>query len=145
MQQNIFYEHRLHKCTIKYETGICLDTERQCWVSGGWPGSFNDLTIARTSGILDLLDAAEKILADKGYVGDERILSPFRPTVYRWQKQFNDEIKRYRQVVERLHGRIKDFACLRIPFRHPIPLHSRCYYAVCNIVAIDCLERPLTH
>src|SRR5580698_7404117 len=106
----VFYEARLHRCTLKYETGVSLMTNNLCWVSGGWPGTFHDLTIARNSGVLDYIDEGELIIADKVYVSsDGPFITAFRPSRTEAEHQFNNEIKRIRQIIERVHLRIKQF------------------------------------
>jgi len=47
-------------------------------VFGPFPGSVHDITTLREGGLLAKLPARERFLADKGYEGEERALTPFK-------------------------------------------------------------------
>ena len=138
------YEHRYHMEALKYETGISYKTERQCWLSGPYPGSMHDLTIARTSGVLHGLQANEFVLADKAYVSREpHLIAPFRPCRTVPQYNINLEIKRRRQIIERFHKRLKQWEFTTKPWRHSFKMHALCMKVVCDIINIDMRRHPL--
>src|SRR4051794_35737324 len=64
--------------TIKYEVRVCISNGRLVWLAGGVPGRVHDISLARNSGILNQLQPGELILADKGYVGDDSFITPFK-------------------------------------------------------------------
>ena len=49
-----------------------------CWVRGGYPGSQNDVNMFRHYGLAERLIEHEYILADRGYQGAARCLTPFK-------------------------------------------------------------------
>lgn len=82
-------------------------------------------------------------MADLAHIGEEQIITPKKNATEADQITWNKEIKRHRQVVERLHLRLKEFQCLRIAWRHDIALHPKAYFLICNIVNLDLIFRPL--
>jgi hypothetical protein len=56
------------------------DTGKIVWVGGPTIGSMHDLALLRNSGVLDLLQMHELVLADKGYQaqGMPQILTPIK-------------------------------------------------------------------
>ena len=68
-----WYSHKFHKAGLRYEVGICIETGEIVWVFGGYAcGDWPDIEIARR-GILNLIGRDEKVIADSGYRGDDRI------------------------------------------------------------------------
>jgi hypothetical protein len=74
------YYSAKHKChALKYEIAVHLKTGLVIWVSGAYPGSMHDLTIAKTK-FINILQNNEIALADKAYIGDFHFLTPFMNT-----------------------------------------------------------------
>jgi hypothetical protein len=73
--QQGYYSGKAKEHTIKYEIGVHPDTGFLVWVGGPIAGAVHDMTLARKSGVLDLVGEKEFILADKGYVGHFHINS----------------------------------------------------------------------
>ena len=68
-----WYSHKLNGPGLRYEVGICIVSGHIVWVSGPHEcGSYPALKIAR-EGILNILENGEKLIADRGYKGEEQI------------------------------------------------------------------------
>ena len=92
-------------------------------VSKSVPGGANhDLTLLRTSKLLDNLDPDEAAMMDKGYDGvakdhpDKRLYLPFKARgghpVTEEQKAYNRHLSSYRIVVEHVNARLNQFGAL---------------------------------
>jgi hypothetical protein len=78
-------------------------------------------------GILNKLERNEFIFGDKGYAGEQKIITP-------WQVQGMEPI---RSIVENTIGRIKFFRCLKVPWRHDIALHHIVFTVATQITALE--------
>ena len=76
-----------------------------------------------------MLDDGKKIIADGGYRGDPRILTP---------NGLNNAVSRMRSVTRAWHEivnlKLKNFKVLSNKYRHNLKQHPTCFYAVANIV-----------
>jgi len=79
--QGAYYTGKSKTHCIKYEVGVNSHTGRLVWVGGPVPGSVHNLTITRVFGLLHMLVFREFILADKGYIGEWQIITPFKSRV----------------------------------------------------------------
>ena len=128
-----WYSHKFHGAGLRYEIGICIATGEIVWVMGGYPcGDWPDIEIAR-AGILNLIDEDEKVIADGGYRGDDRILHK--------TGEHNSYTARIRSVVrarhETINSRIKAYAIVSTKFRHNIGIHTQCFYSITNLVQLE--------
>lgn len=139
----MFYSGKSKKHVIKYEVGVNIKTGEIAWIFGGVPGSVHDLTIARNSGILNLLDEGELIMADKAYVGQWQFVTPFKRTETQEKVEFNLELGRVREIVEHSLGRIKKFRCLSTKWRHNLNLHHIAFYVVASLINIEFFFSPV--
>jgi hypothetical protein len=144
--QRGFYSGKSKKHCIKYEVGVHPQTGHLVWVGGPVPGSVHDLTITRLFGILTMLMAGEFILADKGYIGEWQIITPFKGKSHQltvMEKEVNLWLGSIRWIVEHVLLRIKNFHCVNIKWRHARELHSTVFFVICEIVNIDMYFRPV--
>ncbi len=142
--QEVYYSGKAKKHSIKYEIGVHPDTGFITWVGGPVPGSVHDLKLAKATGILDLLREGERILADKGYIGDFRIIAPFKGRhLPKDLKEINYFLGSHCWIVEHIIGRIKNFHCISHKWRHSLQLHKYVFYVICEIVNIDLKFRPM--
>jgi len=140
--QSLYYSGKKKRHTIKYEIGIHLLTGRIVWIAGPIPGSTHDITLCRRSGILTMLLPGEFIMADKGYIGEAQIITPFKtPTTT--QKLFNSQLGQLRVIVENTYGRVKHFRCLKHEWTHDLSLHPLTFYFICQLVNLDVIFHPL--
>jgi len=63
--QKLYFSKKHGHHGLKYEIGVSANG-KIFWIAGGVPGSTHDLTLVRMSGLLEVLEAEEKIYADKG-------------------------------------------------------------------------------
>ena len=128
-----WYSHKFKGPGLRYEVGVALNGSI-VWIHGGFPcGEWSDVKIARDA-VLELLDEGEKVLADGGYKGDSRIVTP---------SGVNDQLSRIRSICrarhEAVNARLKNFNILSCRYRHALVKHPMCFYAVANIVQADLL------
>ena len=126
-----WFSHKFHSAGLRYEVGLAIDGGI-VWISGPFPcGEWPDLAIAR-AGILQMLEFGEKVIADAGYRGDNRVISP---------SGLNNFSARLHSLIrarhETLNARLKIFNVLSHVFRHNIMKHSMCFHAVANIVQLE--------
>lgn len=141
-RQKLFYSGKDKRHTLKYELGVEVTSGFIVWLFGGAPGHMHDLDISRTSGILNHLLPGELILADKGYIGVDRFLTPVRQPVTDAQWVINSFISKKRVLVENVIGRVKVFHCLVQPWRNDLALHPIVMDVLCNLTNLEFLSAP---
>jgi len=141
-QRHLYSGRTKHHC-IKYEVGVEPLTGKFVWFSGAWPGSYNDLTIIRMSGILKQLQIGEMIMADKAYIGERQILTAFRNPQGRIELCVNKAVYRRRIIVENSLNRVKNFAFTQREWRQRLGLHPLAFKVLINILNIDLEYRPV--
>lgn len=113
------------------------------WVNGGLPGSRSDLTIYREKLAIEL-EPLERVMADLGYRGtDDHLMTPILNPWSQEQLEFNREIHRIRQVIERINKRIKIFGCLNSNWRQSHELLSKSFKIICQVTNMSLNEKPL--
>ena len=137
----MFYSGKKKQHTLKYEIGISIHTGLIVWLGGGVSGSTHDLTIAKDQ----LLQThSDKIfIGDKGYVGHEQILTPFKSPKTETEELWNSIFSKVRVSVEHVYGRIKIFQCLNVPWRHNILYHPIVFHVITNLVNFDLIFYPI--
>ena len=144
--QRIFYTGKSKQHCIKYEVGVHPHTGHLVWVGGPVPGSVHDLTLTRMAGLLHEIRDDEFILADKGYIGEFKIITPFRGRyLMEVQRVINYWLGSVRWLVEHVLLRIKTFRCANEKWRHWRNLHRIVFFVTCEIVNIDMYFRPARH
>ncbi|KAF0704056.1 hypothetical protein AaE_015128 [Aphanomyces astaci] len=124
----MWYSHKFHGPGLRYEIGLCIRTGQIVWVNGGVPcGAWPDLTLAR-SGFVRALLPNEQALADRGYSGEAKFITP------NTQVRTSQRQKQIMSRHETVNARLKQFGALQQKFRHELHLHPLCFYAVANIV-----------
>jgi hypothetical protein len=95
--------------------------------------------------ILAELGDQELGIADKGYTGGERLLTPFKGSRCKLTKQQNDWnalLAHVRITTEQANGRIKNFSALRW-WRAKLDLHWAAFMVVCNFVNMSLMYEPI--
>jgi hypothetical protein len=143
----MFYSGKSKQHSVKYEIGVNIVHGYVCWIAGAVPGSVHDITLSRTLGIVansHLLQPNEKVLGDKGYVGEpEVILTPIKNPVDHFEVGWNSFVNSFREIVEHAIARLKIFRCVSTKWRHDIELHPVIFYLVSQIVNIDLCFHPI--
>ena len=133
-----WFSHKFKGPGIRYEVGVSINGNI-VWVYGGFPcGEWSDLKIAQDA-VLELLDDGEKVIADSGYRGDHRIVTP---------NGINDSISRIRSILrarhETVNSRLKSFNVLSHRYRHNLRKHPLCFHAIANLIQVQIMvESPL--
>lgn len=148
VNQSLTFSNYKHHTTIKFLIGI-TPSGVISFVSEGWPGKTSDRELTIKSGILDLLDENDSVMADKGFTIRDLLQSkkcklnipPFRGS----SPQFSvdevfetQEIASLRIHVERSIGRVKNFHILDgiMPLTLQ-PLSTKIFQVACWLTNFD--------
>jgi hypothetical protein len=135
--QELYYSVKHKRHVLKFEVVINLVDSIIVWVSGGYPGSVHDLTIARMK-LTSMIIPNERLLADKGYIGDDVFLTPVRTPTTPAQRQWNHEVSKCQSKIEKINGRIKDFGLFRNQFKGSnYQLYSEIFIIVCQLINLE--------
>ncbi len=130
----------------KYTVACQICTGKICYVIGPDGGSVADITSLKEGELISKIvswDPFEIIIADKGYQGHWKTLSPFKGRdLLPEQEAFNEVLASVRQLVECTIKRIKQFGVLggRGRFHCDKIQHQYVFNVCCQITNI-CLER----
>jgi hypothetical protein len=113
-----------------------LKTGLVIWVSGTYPGSIHDLTIARTK-VINILQNDEIALANKAYIGDFHFLTSFNPIITKIQNIYNRLHASHQSIIERTNSKIKHFCIFFTKFRVNFHQHSYLFLLTCQIINIE--------
>ena len=141
--QEIMYSMKSSRHVLKYKMGVHIDTGLFVWLSGPWPGIMHDLTIIRQSELLDHLEEFEFIMADKAYIGEDKIITLIRNPGTELDEEINRIIYRYRIIVENSFGRLKNFQCMKQEWGQDISFHPLVMRALVNILNVELRFQPL--
>ena len=142
--QRLFYsgKHKMH--CVKYEVAVRPDGII-CWVNGPHQGSMSDITVYREERMENDLPLEERILGDKGYVGEPRIITPRKKMPGRDlsedEQAFNALINHRRIIVENCFAMVKTFRAMSTPWRQQLGRHKLVFYVVCELVNMKRNER----
>ncbi|CAF4344221.1 unnamed protein product, partial [Rotaria sordida] len=93
-------------------------------VSECYHGSIHDITVLRESELLEHVEEPVQIIGDKGYIGEEYIVTPRkRPhgrELTQENKDFNRDINSARAAIENINRRLKSYAILRGVYKGPV-------------------------
>lgn len=131
---------------LKYELAVHWLTGRLHWIAGGVFASMSDITITRASTFLHYLLPGERVLADKGYAGEQQLLTPFKgkyPLLSPVQRAWNHLMNPPRTIVENAFARFHKFKILSISFRGALANHPFIFRAIAQIVQLDIETHPL--
>lgn len=138
-------KHGMHG--LKYEIAVHWQTGHIVWVRGGVPGSVHDLTLTRNTGLMRQLLPGELLFADKGYIGEPQIVTPFkgrRAELPPQQLAWNDALNPHRTIVENSLRRICKFRILKVKFRgNDITDHHQIFCVCAQLAQLDIFFHPL--
>ena len=113
-----WYSHKFKAAGVSYEIAVCIKTGDIVWYNGPFPAATHDLTIFRYH-LKDMLSPFEKVLADRGYRGDDSCLTPGRA----FNCQHRRAMAALRARHETVNRRFKTFGSLTHTFRHSPHIH----------------------
>ena len=120
--------------SLRYEVGLCIQTGYIVWINGSFaPGPFPDIVIFRRDLKKKLLPG-ERVEADKGYRGDDKVDAPDDNTPSYAQYKSKEHVRERHETVNK---RFKEFACLKNTFRHEISKHGMCFDAIAVITQLS--------
>jgi hypothetical protein len=121
----------------------CNFHHRIVHVSECYKGSVHDITILRESGLLEHVNESVQIIADKGYISEEYVVTPRKKPHGRElaedDKNFNRNINSTRAAIENINQRFKIYAILDSVYRgtiddfHKITKIAQVVSALCNM------------
>ena len=128
---------------FKYLVVLRMNDGRVIWVSEPAFASMWDGTIANHSGLIDLMQSHETVLADLGFAGVPQCVLKNKGVTSALPDEFlfNRVHSSFRIVVERLFARTNSFLSISTPWRHDHSDHP--FRLVCRLVNQDLLHRPL--
>ena len=122
------YSFKYKASGLRYEVATCIRSGDLVWISGPWePGMYNDISIFRKSGIMDMLQEGERVEADDGYSGEAPrfVRCPcVAPTAI---EEFEQAEAVARRRHETINKRFKQFGALKQVWRHQIINHGKAF------------------
>ncbi|CAF5104661.1 unnamed protein product, partial [Rotaria sp. Silwood1] len=98
----------------------CDFRHRIVHVSECYHGSIHDITILRESGLLEHVEESVQIIGDKGYIGEEYVVTPRKKPrgceLTEEDKDFNRDINSARAAIENINQSLKSYAIVRYRF-----------------------------
>jgi hypothetical protein len=99
--------------------------------------------LTRNSGLLELLEPEEVILADLGYIGENQIVTLYKNPQHDEDAKMNQVLNRQRVIVENVISRFKQFRSLSTKWRHSLDEHKKTFIVIAEIVNVDLFFRPV--
>jgi hypothetical protein len=94
----------------------CDFNHRIVHVSECCRGSVHNITLLRQSGLLEYAEESVQIISDKGYIGEEYVITPKKKPQGRdltdQEKNYNRDINSARAAIENINQRLKTYAVL---------------------------------
>lgn len=128
------YSHKLNGPGYRYEIAVGAFSREIVLLNGPFMAGNADLKIFR-SNLKHKLGEDEKALADRGYRGDEKIVTNYDKEIDEKEKK-----KRSRELAfhENVNEYFKRWSCLtESHFRHSTMLHSNFVHAIAVIRQVD--------
>ena len=125
-----YYSHKTNKAGLAYEIALSLYEPKLVSIQGPFPAATSDLSIFQ-NGIMRLIPAGKKVIADQGYNGEPHVVSTRN---FLDSKQIREFKSRARARHETFNGRLKAFCILKNFFRHKLEKHGPVFEAICVIV-----------
>ena len=127
-----WYSHKFGGPGLRYEIGVCIKTGKIVSYNGPLEcGRWPDLKIFRSK-LKQMLSLGEKVVADRGYRGETRIIAPDSARDGRHYKAMNNARARH----ETINGRLKTWGILKPVFRHGRDKHHIAFRAILVLTEI---------
>ncbi|CAF1070386.1 unnamed protein product [Rotaria sordida] len=153
------YDSQLRKVYYhaKSSTNYALKVQIACdfhhrivHVSECYRGSVHDITVLRESGLLEHVNDDVQIIGDKGYIGEEYVVTPRKKSRGREltdeDKDFNYDINSARAAIENINQRLKTYAILGGVYRGAIDdFHkaTKIVQVVCALCNLNLIKHPI--
>jgi DDE superfamily endonuclease len=128
-----WYSHKFDGPGIRYEIAVCIHTRDIMLFTGPFEcGTWPDRLIFRHK-LKQMLGPNEKVIADRGYKGKFKVVTPYDPLSEDHGKLMNTARARH----ETINGRLKVWMILKYLFRHPLVKHHIAFRAVLVLEQIE--------
>jgi hypothetical protein len=124
------------KSALRYEVGLSILEGDLIWVRGPYPaGKYNDITIFRDC-LLHHLDPYERVVADKGYVGESPrfVKCPNSKTLRRDHRRMTHLVSTRHETM---NARFKFWGILKQVYRHDIEQHGDVMNAIGVLIQLS--------
>ncbi|CAF1390118.1 unnamed protein product, partial [Rotaria sordida] len=143
-EQRRAYYHGKSPTNYAFKVQVACDFHHQIvHVSDCYHGSVHDITILRESGLLEHVNDSVQIIGDKGYIGEEYVVTPRKKPHGREltneDKEFNYQINSARAAIENINQRLKTYGILGGVYRgdiddfHKMTRITKVVSALCNM------------
>jgi hypothetical protein len=134
---NATYSGYKKKFTFKYEVGVQIASGKAVWAPvPGLLGPDADQDSFYYFGIYKHMERGEKFLGDGHYVG-----LPY--SLIEKREEMTNEIREVRAIVEHFFARLKQFECLKSPWRHSLDKHFVVFNVCVQLTNIKLDFEPL--
>lgn len=115
--QRIAYYHTKSPTNYGIKVQIACDFHhRIVHVSECYRGNVHDITVLRDSGLLEHVNDSVEVIADKGYIGEDYVITPRKkphgPELTDEDKAYNRDINSARAAIENINQRLKTYDIL---------------------------------
>ncbi|CAF2959897.1 unnamed protein product [Rotaria sp. Silwood2] len=150
-EQRKAYYHAKSSTNYALKVQIAYDFHyRIVHVSECFRGSVDDITVLRESGLLEHVNNAVQIIADKGYIGEEYVITPKKKPHARElideDKDLNHDINSTRVAIENINQRLKIDVILGGIYRGTIDdFHkaTKIEQVVCILCNLNLIKHPI--
>jgi len=131
-----WYSHKFGSAGLRYELAIIIKMGMIAAITGPFEcGRWPDIKIFRYK-LKQMLTPGEKVVADRGYRGDTKILTPGDAISFDHYNAMNKARARH----ETVNGRIKTWGICKFVYRHDIKKH---HLVVRGAAVIEMLKMQL--
>lgn len=121
-----WYTRKFNGPGVRYEVGVCIGTGDIVAFNGPFmPGVNQDISIFRYK-MKNMLEPEEKVVADKGYRGDLKVLTPLDARDLLHKRAMS--LARVRH--ETVNRRFKQWSILSQRYRHSLNQHSMVFRSI---------------
>lgn len=107
------------------------------YVSDPVTGNRHDMAKLKGSVVESILKSANGVFGNKGLIGTEYIITPFRKPQCRdlldWEREWNRQVSSYRAPVEQAMATIKSWRTLFTDYRRPLESFKTSFFAAVGI------------
>ena len=150
-EQRKTYYHAKISTNYAFKIQITCDfNHRIVHVSKCYSGSVHDITVLRESRLLEHTEENVQIIADKGYIGEQYVVTPRKKLRGRRltadDKDFNRSISSARAAIENINQHIKNDAILGSIYRGPyddVDKITKIAHVVCALCNLKLSKYPI--
>ena len=127
-----WFSHKFNGAGLAYEIGIAISTGDIVWFNGPFRAGLPDINIFRSK-LKKNLSLGEKVVADRGYKGDSRVIAPDDNKGYDHKRA----MRKLRARHETVNSRFKNWGCLDQTYCNDLKKHHLIFKAVVTLLQVD--------